>query len=88
MTVDVDYELEYACVQMHYLVHPGGIIDLTMSLKDKGRLSEAPDLFRFGVEFGMPGEYSTVSFYGEGPFDTYADRRTAARLGRSQTSCT
>ena len=81
MTVDVDYELEYACVQMHYLVHPGGIIDLTMSLKDKGRLSEAPDLFRFGVEFGMPGEYSTVSFYGEGPFDTYADRRTAARLG-------
>ena len=38
-------------------------------------------LFRVGVEFAMPGEYSTLQFYGEGPFDTYADRRTAARLG-------
>ncbi|MBO4475634.1 MAG: DUF4981 domain-containing protein [Bacteroidales bacterium] len=81
ITVDVTYKLQYADVLMHYDVHSGGIIDLTMSLKDNGHLAEAPDLFRVGVEFGMPGEYSTVSFYGDGPFDTYSDRRTAARLG-------
>ena len=79
--VTVDYPLEYATVNMCYRVTAGGIITISMHLKDTGRLAQAPDLFRVGVEFAMPGEYSTVHFYGEGPFDTYSDRRTAARLG-------
>jgi beta-galactosidase len=53
-----------------------------MDMKLNRDVTEAPDLFRVGVEFAMPGEFSTVDFYGEGPFDTYADRRSAARLGR------
>ncbi len=79
--IKLSYPLEYANVQMCYCVQPDGVINLDMKLCDNGRLAQAPDLFRVGVEFGMPGEYSTVDFYGEGPFDTYCDRRTAARLG-------
>lgn len=79
--VSVKYPLEYATVQMLWIARPGGLLSLTMDLKDNGRLAEAPDLFRVGVEFAMPGEFSTVDFYGEGPFDTYCDRRSAARLG-------
>ena len=79
--LSVTYPLEYADVQMHWTASAGGLLSLTMSLKDNGELSWAPLLFRFGVEFAMPGEYSTLDFYGEGPFDTYCDRRTAARLG-------
>ena len=79
--VSVKYPLEYATVQMLWIAKPGAQLSVTMNLKDNGRLSQAPDLFRVGVEFAMPGEFSKVCFYGEGPFDTYCDRRTAARLG-------
>ena len=79
--VSVKYPLEYATVQMLWIAKPGAQLSVTMNPKDNGRLSQAPDLFRVGVEFAMPGEFSKVSFYGEGPFDTYCDRRTAARLG-------
>ncbi|MBR4826404.1 MAG: DUF4981 domain-containing protein [Bacteroidales bacterium] len=79
--VNLDYDLPYGNLRMMYRVQYGGDITLIMDLKDNGHLAEAPYLFRFGVEFSMPGEFSTVKFYGEGPFDTYCDRRTASRLG-------
>ena len=82
VTLSVTYPLEFADVRMLWKASAGGLLTLSMSLKDNGRLAEAPDLFRVGVEFAMPGEYSTVDFYGEGPFDTYVDRRTAGRLCR------
>jgi beta-galactosidase len=73
--------MKYSYVQMRYRVAPSGIITLDMNIKLNRGVETAPDLFRVGVEFAMPGEFSTVDFYGEGPFDTYIDRRTAARLG-------
>ncbi|MBO7643597.1 MAG: DUF4981 domain-containing protein [Bacteroidales bacterium] len=76
--ITLSYPLEYGSVGMCYRITGGGIITLTMHLRTS---NDAPDLFRVGVEFAMPGEFSTVHFYGEGPFDTYSDRRTAARLG-------
>ena len=83
VTVSVNYPLQYGCVRMCYEVMPGGSISLNMTLEaTSSESSVVPDLFRVGVEFAMPGEYSTVDFYGEGPFDTYSDRRSAARLGR------
>ena len=82
VSLSLSYPLEYADVIMEWRAEAGGLLTLAMSLKDRGKLADAPDLFRVGVEFAMPGEYSTVDFYGEGPFDTYCDRRTAARLGR------
>ena len=79
--VHMIYPMEYSYVQMRYHVSAGGVITLDMNMKLNKGVTTAPDLFRVGVEFAMPGEFSTVDFYGEGPFDTYIDRRTAARLG-------
>ena len=76
------YNMEHSYVQMRYRISRGGVITLDMSFRLNRDAVNVPDLFRVGVEFAMPGEYSTVDFYGEGPFDTYCDRRTAARLGR------
>ena len=64
-----------------YRIAPDGVMDVTLSLEDGGRIAEAPHLFRVGVEFAMPGEFSTVDFYGEGPFDTYCDRRSSSFMG-------
>ena len=82
--VVVNYELPYADVNLAYRIQLGGLVTVLMDVKDNGHLAEAPDMFRVGFEFSMPGEFSTVRFYGEGPFDTYCDRHTAARLGNWQ----
>ena len=79
--VVLDYKLPYADVNMAWRIQLGGLVTLLMDVKDNGHMAEAPDLFRVGVEFSMPGEYSNVEFYGDGPFDTYIDRRSAGRLG-------
>ena len=80
--ISVIYPLEYASAGMTYIVKPGGVVTMSLDFRPKADVKDIPDLFRVGVEFAMPGDYSTVEFYGEGPFDTYSDRRTAARLGK------
>ena len=71
-----------ARVEMTYVVRPDGSIEGTESLKDEGKLSSAPDLFRFGMEFQMEGRYSTLDFYGRGPWENYCDRNSGAMVGR------
>ena len=33
------------------------------------------------METTLPGRYSTVDFYGKGPYETYSDRQSSARTG-------
>ena len=42
----------------------------------------APDMFRFGLSFAMPEEFSELDFFGLGPWENYTDRNSAALLGR------
>ena len=79
--VVLDYHLPYASLSICYRIQLGGLVTALMHVKDNGHMAEAPNMFRIGFEFSMPGEFSKVRFYGEGPFDTYIDRRSSARLG-------
>ena len=69
-------------VKVAYLVDPEGTVAVSESLEDAGGLSEAQYLFRFGMRFAMPGRYSDLDFFGLGPWENYADRHSAALLGR------
>ena len=69
-------------VKVAYLVDPDGTVAVSESLEDAGSLSEAQNLFRFGMRFAMPGQYSDLDFFGLGPWENYADRNSAALLGR------
>ena len=66
-------------VQVTYLIEPDGKVIVTESLKD---VSDAEYLFRFGMRFAMPGQYSDLDFFGLGPWENYSDRCSAALLGR------
>jgi len=44
-----------------------------------------PDLIRFGVTMGIPQEYENVSYYGNGPFETYSDRKLNAVVDQYTT---
>lgn len=64
-----------------YRISPDGVINATLGIEDAGGLKDAPHFFRVGVEFEMPGEYSVIDFYGEGPHDSYCDRRSSTLIG-------
>ena len=50
-------------------------------MSDAGGLDKAPDLFRFGMKFAMPGNYSDLEFFGNGPWENYIDRNSSATVG-------
>ncbi len=70
-----------AAVSLEYAVDAAGNLLITEKMEDAGNLASAPLLGRFGMEFSMPGNYSTVEFYGYGPFETYCDRVSSATVG-------
>jgi len=73
-----------AVVKVAYVVDPNGTVGVSESLEDAGGLSEMQYLFRFGMRFAMPGQYSDLDFFGLGPWENYSDRCSAALLGRYQ----
>ena len=42
---------------------------------------ELPNLPRFGMQMGIPGEFNTITWYGRGPHESYWDRKTGAAVG-------
>ena len=80
-TMEVVYQVaDLGKVSMTYRLHDGGCIDVTEKLYDVRK--DAPNLFRVGVEFAVPGQYDEIEFYGEGPWENYADRNSASEIGR------
>ncbi len=85
MTLSAEYEPiagGAAIVEMSYGIFPDGSVRATEKMKDAGKLAEAQNLMRFGMKFAMSGRYSTVDFYGKGPWENYSDRNSAAVVGR------
>lgn len=68
-------------IEMTYSVASDGSISGCESMRDRGGLKKAPDMFRYGMKFAMPGDFSTLDFYGLGPWDNYCDRKSGALMG-------
>jgi beta-galactosidase len=43
--------------------------------------SGLPDPMRIGMSFAMPSRFQTVQWYGRGPHESYADRKSGAMIG-------
>lgn len=72
---------EFAIVEMLYTIYADGSIEVTENMRDAGKLSEAPVLFRYGMKMALNGAYSTIDYYGRGPWENYADRKDSAPFG-------
>ncbi len=59
-----------------YRIQGDGTVQVKADFK-KGS-DKLPELPRFGMNLVMPGKFNQVSWYGNGPFETYSDRKTAA----------
>jgi len=79
-SMEVIYEIpELAKVSVSYVMGPDGSIKVSERLYDVAE--KAPNLFRVGMEFAVPGDYNVLNFYGEGPYENYIDRQSASQLG-------
>lgn len=72
---------EFAKVLMSYNVYADGVIEAVEQIRDAGRLAEGGIMPRVGMEFCMPGDFSTFEYFGLGPFENYSDRCSAAVMG-------
>ena len=81
--VTVDYEPVggAAAIRMTYVIFADGSVFATESMSGGEALKKLPCLFRYGMEFAMPSEYSSIDFYGLGPWENYIDRDSACELG-------
>lgn len=70
-----------------------GQLTLTYQMKADGALevtndlelptdADLPNLPRYGMQLVMPGDYVYQSWFGRGPHESYADRKTSARISR------
>ncbi len=71
----------FGFVTLTYQLYSDGSIKVLEKMNDSGNLAAAPDLFRFGMKLAMPGDFSTLDFYGRGPWDNYCDRKSSAIVG-------
>ncbi len=81
--VNVEYAPigEAAVVKMIYDIYADGTIAAKEELADAGKLAETVMLPRFGMQFAMPGNFSTLEYFGFGPHENYIDRNSSALMG-------
>ncbi|MCR5686533.1 MAG: DUF4981 domain-containing protein [Lachnospiraceae bacterium] len=59
---------------MSYTVHSDGVMDVELSMEPSADVGELPE---FSVIFALDADYDTLTWYGRGPEETYADRNHA-----------
>ena len=65
---------------MLYTVRPGGSVQVSLKLEVAG--GDLPKIPRFGTQLTLPVELRNAAWYGRGPHESYADRKTSARVAR------
>ena len=82
VTVKAGYEMPgvQATLEIEYAVDNTGAVTIAQSLHATPG-AEVPDMFRFGMRFDMPEAFDRLQYYGRGPGENYADRKSSAFVG-------
>lgn len=81
LTVTYDWMLPTspeAAATLTYVVTADGAVKVILDYKKTEGLPEVPE---FGVMMKIPADYDHLTWYGNGPEETYFDRTTGAKLG-------
>ena len=81
--VEVRYNIpENSCgLVMLYEIDGAGVIKVSEVMSVAPDADKSKMMFRYGMTAAMPNRYNTVEFFGAGPYETYADRLSGARIG-------
>ena len=82
VTVKAGYEMPgvQATLEIEYAVDNTGAVTIAQSLHATLG-AQVPDMFRFGMRFEMPEAFDRLQYYGRGPGENYADRKSSAFVG-------
>ena len=83
--VEATYTYELAIPQrtkvtVRYVADTAGLVSLDVEYPGE-KNGDLPTIPAFGIEWALPVEYANLRFYGAGPEETYADRKTGALIG-------
>ncbi|MBD3273782.1 MAG: DUF4981 domain-containing protein, partial [Candidatus Marinimicrobia bacterium] len=71
-------------VHYEYSIEKTGLISLTMTIQPINELPRwLPDV---GLNLTLPGSFESFEWFGRGPFETYPDRKTGAKIGHYSTA--
>jgi beta-galactosidase len=70
---------EIAKLTINYIVSNSG--ELQVEYQFKPLKEDLPKIPRIGLSLVLPNNFSTVSWYGRGPHETYWDRKTSGKIG-------
>ena len=77
----IAYELpnDEAKVEMYYTLKTDGVVKIDFSFEPK--VNDLPKLPRLGMYLTLPCNFDQVSWYGNGPEESYWDRKTGVKAG-------
>lgn len=80
--VHAAYEMEAVSsqLQLTYVINNQGEIKVSQKMSTDKNAKVSP-LFRFGMQVQIPKTFETVTYYGRGPEENYADRNHSTHIG-------
>ena len=85
VTADYDLTEVGGRLTIEYRIDGTGAVAVCESMT-AGDRSGVPDLMRFGMRMRMPAAFDRIDYYGRGPWENYADRKSGALVGRYRQS--
>ncbi len=71
-------------VHYHFSVAGDGEMEITTHVSPRGYLTRW--IPKVGLQMELPQQFQYIEWYGRGPFETYPDRKTGAKVGRYSTT--
>lgn len=68
-------------VDVVYVIDPQGRVRVQQSMRPGKHNIDCCGMLRYGMAMAMPATFSTIEFYGAGPHESYADRKSSAPVG-------
>jgi len=65
--------------QVKYTINNNGQVHVESHINIESD-QQLPNLPRFGMQLTMPGKFQQLSWFGRGPHESYADRKTSAQI--------
>ena len=80
--VKAEYDMKNVSAKLYltYTINNEGAIKVTQKMTTT-QDSKVANMFRFGMQMVMPKSFENISYYGRGPIENYADRKTCTDLG-------
>lgn len=79
LTASYDMKEQDSKLAIDYRVFGNGEIQVTMSFTPGSK--PLPEIPRFGMRMVLPVEYDNMTWWGRGPHENYADRKSSAAVG-------